>query len=662
MAAAILASSCGSRTESNPFIEGWDTEYDIPPFGIFENAHYLPAIEAGIAQQTEEIQAIIDNQEEPTFDNVIAAIDRSGEILNRVCAVAFALSESDGTEELLDIVDKALPLTTEHSNNIWMNAALFAKVDAVKKNAKDLTREQEMVLDKIYNNFVKNGIALSPENQEKMKAINVELASAQNNFGKNLLKENALFKEECGFPISQYVSKMSTTEDRSLREKYFKTYSNRGNNGNEYDNKAIALRVIELSIQKAALLGYDCPANYILADKMAGNAETVDRFLAEIMAPANAKAKEEIADMQKVMDEDIAAGKLPAGSRIESWDLFYYAERLRVARYNLTEEETKPYFKMENVRNGVFTLAHNLFGINVEPLKDVVLYNEEAEAFKVTDADGSLVGVFISDYFPRDIKRGGAWMTNYVEQQIKIDGTEVRPVIVNVGSFSAPDENGVSLLSLDNVETLFHEFGHALHGLLTQCHYSTVSGTAVARDFVELPSQILENWAFLPEVLATYAFHYETGEVIPDELVAKINAADKFFQGFMTTELCAASILDLKWHKLTSAEGIDVEEFEAKACKEMGLTEEIIPRYRSTYFNHIFSGGYSAGYYSYLWAEVLDKTAFEFIQSSSDPAAAAMSFRKNILEKGGSDKPMTLFRNLTGGEPDPSALLRGRGL
>lgn len=662
MATAILAASCGNRNAGNPFIEGWDTQYDIPPFEKFETAHYLPAIEAGIAQQTEEIQAIIDNQEEPTFENVIAAIDRSGEILNRVCAVAFALSESDGTEELLDIVDKALPLTTEHSNSIWMNSELFAKVDAVKKNAKDLTREQEMVLDKIYNNFVKNGIALSPEDQEKMKNINVELASAQNNFGKNLLKENALFKEECGFPISQYVSVMSTTEDRALREKYFKAYSNRGNNGNEYDNKAIALRVIELSIQKAELLGYDCPANYILSDKMAGNAATVDSFLEEIMAPANAKAKEEIADMQKFMDEDIATGKLPAGSRIESWDLFYYAERIRVARYNLTEEETKPYFKMENVRNGVFTLAHNLFGINVEPLKDVVLYNDEAEAFKVTDADGSLVGVFISDYFPRDIKRGGAWMTNYVEQQIKVDGTEVRPVIVNVGSFSAPDENGVSLLSLDNVETLFHEFGHALHGLLTQCHYSTVSGTAVARDFVELPSQILENWAFLPEVLATYAFHYETGEVIPAELVAKINAADKFFQGFMTTELCAASILDLKWHKLTSIEGIDVEEFEAKACREMGLTEEIIPRYRSTYFNHIFSGGYSAGYYSYLWAEVLDKTAFEFIQSSADPAAAAMSFRKNILEKGGSEKPMTLFSNLTGGEPDPSALLRGRGL
>jgi peptidyl-dipeptidase Dcp len=419
--------------------------------------------------------------------------------------------------------------------------------------------------------------------------------------------------------------------------------------------------MMALRVEKANLLGYENPAQMILHDKMAGTPETVDSFLAGIIAPAVVKAKEEIADMQAVMDEDIKAGLLPAGSKIEPWDWAYYTEKVRMAKYALDEEQTKPYFQMENVRQGVFDLTTKLYGLQYEKLEDIPTYHADVEGFKVMDADGSLIGVILTDYFPRPTKRGGAWMNNFVNQEV-IDGEDIRPVIVNVGNFAKPVDGKPSLLTLDQVETLFHEYGHALHGLLSQCHYKSIAGTSVARDFVELPSQIMENWAFEPEVLATYARHYETGEVIPAELVAKINATGTFNQGFMTTELAAAAILDLKWH-MESVVPADVEAFEAEACKQMGLIDEIIPRYRSTYFAHIFSGGYSAGYYSYLWAEVLDKDAYElFKQKGIFDTETSMSFRRNILEKGGSEEPMELYRRFRGADPDPAALVRARGL
>jgi len=416
---------------------------------------------------------------------------------------------------------------------------------------------------------------------------------------------------------------------------------------------------MELRIEKAQLLGYDTPAAFILSDKMAGSPEAVDAFLQPIMDAAMARARQEVYDMQKLMDEDIAAGLLPVGSRIEPWDYMYYAERVRNARYDLDEAEVSEYFQMEKVRDGVFATASRLYGISFLPLEGIELYNPEAEAFKVSDSDGSLIGIIITDYYPRDSKRGGAWMTNFLEQS---EG--VRPVIVNVGNFNKPTADKPGLLTIDQVETMFHEFGHALHGLLSQCNYEGVSGTSVKRDFVEFPSQVNENWAFEPEVLASYAFHYKTGEVIPAELVAKVQAAANFNQGFTLGELCAASILDMKWHELSSIDGIDVEEFEAKVCKEMGLISEIIPRYRSTYFNHVFgSSGYSAGYYSYLWAEVLDKDAFELFKKKGifDPETA-MSLRRNVLEMGGSEEPMILYRRFRGADPDPAALLRARGL
>ena len=646
--------------DTNIFLQEWDTPYGIPPFDKIEIADYMPAVKEGIRLQEAEIQAIVDNPDAPDFENTIAAFDRSGKVLAKVTAVAMNLIESDYSEELNAIVEEATPLVSGHSDNIFMNPALFARVKAVyEADQSGLTREQQMLLKKIYEAFVRNGVGLDEAGQARMREINAELATLNLTFANNLLKENGAFKEALGFPASAYYDKMAVESDPSQRERIFKMYSRRGNNGNEYDNKAVVLREMELFIEKAKLLGYNTPAEFILSSKMAGSPAAVDAFLANIMEAAMKRAREEVYDMQKLMDADAAAGLLPAGSRIRPWDYMYYAEKVRKARYDLDEEEVSEYFKMENVRAGVFGNASRLYGISFEPIEGVALYNPEAEAFKVIDSDGSLIGVIITDYYPRDSKRGGAWMTNFVEQS---EG--VRPVIVNVGNFNKPEEGKPSLLTIDQVETMFHEFGHALHGLLSQCKYEGVSGTSVKRDFVEFPSQVNENWAFEPEVLATYAFHYETGEVIPAELVAKVRAAANFNQGFTTGELCAASILDMKWFELSSIEGIDVEAFEAKACKDMGLISEIIPRYRSTYFNHIFgSSGYSAGYYSYLWAEVLDKDAFELFKQKGifDPETA-MSLRRNVLEKGGSEEPMTLYRAFRGQDPDPGALLRARGL
>lgn len=658
----LIVMSAISCNRINPFLTEWDTPYGIPDFGQIKEKHYIPAIEMGILQQQSEIDAIIADGHAPTFENVVEAYERSGAILDRVTLVLFNVAESDATESLQKIVEEAIPLISEHSDNIFMNPYFFRKVETLYKDMDNLglTQEQKMALKKLYDSFIKNGVALDDASQARMREINMELSSLSNTFGNNLLAENNAFAEEFGISVSEYGGVMASTADRALREKMFKAYSSRGNNGNEYDNKDLITRMISLRVEKAHLLGYDNPAQMILEDKMAGTPEAVNTFLESLMGPAVQKAKEEIADMQALMDEDIKAGLLPEDSTIEAWDWAYYAEKVRKAKYALDEEQIRQYFKMENVREGVFNTAHRLFGLNFEQIDSIPVYHEDVEGFKVTDADGSLVGVLLTDYYPRSTKRGGAWMTNFVNQEV-IDGTDIRPVIVNVGNFAKPTADKPSLLTLDQVETMFHEFGHALHGLLSRCTYKSVSGTSVARDFVELPSQIMENWAFRKEVLEGYARHYETGEVIPESLVAKINAAETFNQGFMTTELVAASILDLKWHM--SVIPSEVEAFEEAACREMGLIDEIIPRYRSTYFAHIFSGGYSAGYYSYLWAEVLDKDAFEyFVENGIFDKETAVSFRRNILEKGGSEEPMVLYRRFRGCEPDPSALLRARGL
>ena len=655
-----------SCKDSNPFFTEWNTPYGIPPFDQIKTEHYNPAVKEGIEQQKKELAAIIENTEAPTFKNTIEAYELSGSLLAKVTGVLFNIAETDADSTLNKVEEEANQLLTAHSDEIFMNKDFFTKVKAVyEADQSHLSREQQMVLKKLFQSFTRNGVDLEGEAQEELKQINQQLSQAQHKFGDNLLAQSNAFKEEFGIPVSAYSDEMASCPDRDRRKAMFEAYSNRANHGDEFDNKDICLQILRLKAKKAKLLGFPNFAAYQLDNKMAHDPQTVDAFLDEVMAAANKKSKEEVYDMQKIMDQDIKAGLLPAGSKIEPWDWFYYAERVRKAKYDLDENLTKPYFKMENVRKGIFYAANLLYGINVEPIENAPVYNPEVDVFKVTDADGSLLGIFLTDYFPRSTKRGGAWMNNFRDQYFDKNGVEVRPIIVNVANFNAPTDSLPALLTIDQVETMFHEFGHALHGLLTKCHYPSVSGTSVSRDFVETFSQFNENWAFQPEILAQYAKHYKTGEVIPDSLVNKIIESHKFNQGFMTAELCAASILDMKWHELDEEQlnGIDIAKFEEKVCQDMGLIKEIIPRYRTTYFNHIFNSGYSAGYYSYLWSEVLDKDAFDFfVKMGIYNKDVATKFRKTFLERGGSEEPMVLYEMFKGSQPDPKAMLRARGL
>ena len=645
-----MMTACG---EKNIFLQEWDTPYGNAPFSKIETADYMPAFKAGIAEQKANIQAIIDNPEAPTFDNTILAYENASPILDKVQGVFFNLAESDSTPEMQAIEEEVTPMLADAGNEIMMNEDLFARVKVVYDNSASLTREQQMVVKKIYEAFERNGVGLTGDAKKRFAEINTRLSTLSQKFGQNLLAENNAFKEATGITVSEYYDFMSSCPDRDKREQVFKAYSTRGNNGGEHDNNAIVLEILKLRAEQAELLGYPNFAAYQLSNKMAGDPATVDNFLQPIMDASMRKAKEEMADMKKL-----------AGHKIEAWDYSYYADKVRALKYALDENQTKPYFEADNVLKGVFTAAERVYGIKIEEAPDVEVYNPVVKAYKLTDADGSLLGIFYRDYYVRPTKRGGAWMNNFREES-----AGVRPIIVNVCNFPEPTEDQPSLLTIDNVQTAFHEFGHALHGFLTQCNYQTVSGTSVARDFVEMFSQFNENFAFEPEILAVYANHYQTGEPIPAELVAKVRNSLKFNQGFTTGELCAASILDMKWHELSAAELAafngpeDIRAFEDKVCKEMGLVEEIIPRYRTSYFNHIFNSGYSAGYYSYLWAEVLDTDAWEKFEADGVfNKETAEGFRKTFLEKGGSEEPMTLFRSWRGADPDPGALLRARGL
>lgn len=656
MIAAACLSACTSR--ENPFLRDWNTPYGIPPFQEIQVDNYIPAIQAGIEQQKKEIEDIVNNQDAPTFDNTILPLELSGEILRKVSGVLYNVSETDRTPALDSVMELAIPMMTEHSDNLSFNKGLYERIAQLYKGDQSgLTREQQMVLKKHYEEFERNGVGLSEEKQARLKEINSEIASKTQKIGNNILEESNAFKQKFGISVSDYPNAMTSTTDRAKRKEMLEAYTNRGNNGNKADNKQLIQDVMRLRIEKAKLMGYNCPAAYILEPKMAHDPATVDAFLQGIMTDAVKKAREEVADMQAVMNEDIKAGLLPAGSKIEPWDWWYYAEKVRKAKYDLDEEQTKPYFKLDNVVRGAFLAAKKLYGVNMEELEGVPSYNtQQVKTFKVTDNDGQLLGIFTTDWLPRDSKRGGAWMNNVREQYVDAKGEMVRPIIVNVGNLQ-------EYLTIDEVQTVFHEFGHALHGLLTQCTYPSVSGTNVTRDFVEMFSQFNENWAFQPELLAEYAKN-DKGEVIPTELVDKINNSLKFNQGFMTTELCAASILDMKWHELESVEGVDINQFEHKVCQEMGLIPEIGPRYRTTYFNHIFSSGYSAGYYGYLWAEVLDKDAFSLFEQTGNVwnIPLATKFKQTFLEKGGSEEPMILFEQFAGRKPDDTAFKKGRGL
>ena len=656
MIAAACLSACTNR--ENPFLTDWNTPYGIPPFQEIQVDNYIPAIQAGIEQQKKEIEDIVNNQDAPTFDNTILPLELSGEILRKVSGVLYNVSETDRTPALDSVMELAIPMMTEHSDNLSFNKGLYERIAQLYKGDQSgLTREQQMVLKKHYEEFERNGVGLSEEKQARLKEINSEIASKTQKIGNNILEESNAFKQKFGISVSDYPNAMTSTTDRAKRKEMLEAYTNRGNNGNKADNKQLIQDVMRLRIEKAKLMGYNCPAAYILESKMAHDPATVDAFLQGIMTDAVKKAREEVADMQAVMNEDIKAGLLPAGSKIEPWDWWYYAEKVRKAKYDLDEEQTKPYFKLDNVVRGAFLAAKKLYGVNMEELEGVPSYNtQQVKTFKVTDNDGQLLGIFTTDWLPRDSKRGGAWMNNVREQYVDAKGEMVRPIIVNVGNLQ-------EYLTIDEVQTVFHEFGHALHGLLSQCTYPNVSGTNVTRDFVEMFSQFNENWAFQPELLAEYAKN-DKGEVIPAELVDKINNSLKFNQGFMTTELCAASILDMKWHELESVEGVDINQFEHKVCQEMGLIPEIGPRYRTTYFNHIFSSGYSAGYYGYLWAEVLDKDAFSLFEQTGNVwnIPLATKFKQTFLEKGGSEEPMTLFEQFAGRKPDDTAFKKGRGL
>ena len=656
MIAAACLSACTNR--ENPFLTDWNTPYGIPPFQEIQVDNYIPAIQAGIEQQKKEIEDIVNNQDAPTFDNTILPLELSGEILRKVSGVLYNVSETDRTPALDSVMELAIPMMTEHSDNLSFNKGLYERIAQLYKGDQSgLTREQQMVLKKHYEEFERNGVGLSEEKQARLKEINSEIASKTQKIGNNILEESNAFKQKFGISVSDYPNAMTSTTDRAKRKEMLEAYTNRGNNGNKADNKQLIQDVMRLRIEKAKLMGYNCPAAYILEPKMAHDPATVDAFLQGIMTDAVKKAREEVADMQAVMNEDIKAGLLPAGSKIEPWDWWYYTEKVRKAKYDLDEEQTKPYFKLDNVVRGAFLAAKKLYGVNMEELEGVPSYNTQlVKTFKVTDNDGQLLGIFTTDWLPRDSKRGGAWMNNVREQYVDAKGEMVRPIIVNVGNLQ-------EYLTIDEVQTVFHEFGHALHGLLTQCTYPSVSGTNVTRDFVEMFSQFNENWAFQPELLSEYAKN-DKGEVIPAELVDKINNSLKFNQGFMTTELCAASILDMKWHELESVEGVDINQFEHKVCQEMGLIPEIGPRYRTTYFNHIFSSGYSAGYYGYLWAEVLDKDAFSLFEQTGNVwnIPLATKFKQTFLEKGGSEEPMILFEQFAGRKPDDTAFKKGRGL
>lgn len=684
-----MLGACGQQKAStdNPFLTEFNTPYGTPPFDKIKVEHYEPAFLAGIEQQNKEIKAIVENTAEPTFENTIVALDNSGEILARVSGVFFALTEADTNDELATLEAKIAPMLSEHSDNIYLNQDLYKRVavlhDQEKAGELKLTTEQHYLLDKYYKGFVRSGAALDMEKQNKLCEINKQLSLLTITFSNHVLAENNAFKlvvdkEEdlAGMPdwlkasaadeakaagmdgkwlftlqASSRLPLLQYAENRSLREKMYKAYISMGNNNDANDNKEVLKQVLTLRLEKAKLLGFDCYSNFVLDDCMAKDSKTVMDFLHNLWGYSIKNAKSEAAELQKLMDKE---GK---GEKLEGWDWWFYAEKLRQEKYNLNEEEIKPYFSLEDVRSGLYYVVNKLYGINLTPITDVTVYNPDVTVYKVTDADGSFLGIFYSDYFPRASKRSGAWMSNFREQQ-----GEVRPLIYNVASFTKPVGDMPSLLTIDEARTMFHEFGHALHGMLTKCNYKGVSGTAVAQDFVELPSQIMEHWAVEPEVLKVYAKHYKTREPISDELIAKIENQALFNQGFMTTELLAAALLDMEMHNLTSTEGLEIAAFEKKVTDELGLIPQIAPRYRSTYFNHIM-GGYAAGYYSYLWAEVLDTDAFEaFKENGLFDQKTAGFFRANVLEKGGSEAPMILYKKFRGQEPSIEPLLKGRGL
>ncbi len=697
---ACINNETKKEMTDNPFFNEWTTPHEVPPFDLIKEAHFIPAFEKAIENQNKEIDAIVSNTEVPTFLNTIVALDKSGNDLRKVSGVFFNLTEANTNDEITKITGEIAPILANHNDNILLNANLFKKVkqvaDAQKNinveveigNAQALNQEQKALLDEIYQGFVRGGSELSEEDQAKLRVINEKLASLYPEFDNILLEESNNFymliedeAELSGLPKSvvdaaaevatskghagawvftlgkpSWIPFLQYADNRNRREELYTAWMNRGKTA-EYNTTPLINEILVLREQKAKLLGFNNFAEYAVSKNMAKTPDRVYELLLGLWQPSLEKARDEAMELQTLVNKEGISGEL------KSWDWWYYTEKLRKEKYDLDENQLRPYFSLEAVKKGAFELSERLFGIKFIKRNDIPVYHEDVEAYELTEADGTHLGIFYLDYFPRSSKRGGAWMEAY-RKQSGSGNEEVTPIICNVGNFTKPTADAPSLLSVDEVLTLFHELGHGLHGFLSSVEYQTISGTSVKRDFVELPSQIMENWALEPELLKLYAYHYKTGELIPKELVEKIQLSGKFNQGFATTEYLAASLLDMDYHTAENASEIDIDAFENESMEKLGLIDAIIPRYRTNYFAHAFSGeGYAAGYYVYIWAAVLDADAYEaFVEQGIFNEELGQSFRDNIISKGGSDDPMTLFVNFRGAEPSLQPLLKKRGL
>jgi len=678
-----------SNEKSNPFFSQFDTPYGIPPFDQIKKTDYLPAFEHGITLNRKEINAIANNKAAPTFENTIEAMEKSGDFLNTVSNVFYGLTGSMSDDEMRAIAKEISPKLSALGDDISLNKALFARVKAVyqQKDQLNLRVDQKKLLEDTYKSFVRGGANLSQSDETIFRGLNEKLSKLSLKFGENLLAETNSFEmiidnkaDLAGLPEDIIAAAAVTAKarghegkwvftthrpsknpfltystNRELREKIYKGYTMRGDNKNANNNQKIAAEIASLRFQKAQLLGYDTWANFVLENATAKTPENVFKLLDQVWPAALARAKEERADMQKMADAE--GGKF----KIAAWDWWFYSEKIRKQRFDIDAAETKPYFSLENTLQGVFYTANRLWGVTFKERDDLPKYHPDVRTFEVFDKDGSFVGVYMADHYVRESKRGGAWMSSF-RKQTKMNGENVTPIIYNVTNFPRPVGDKPALLTFDQASTLFHEFGHAIQGLLSDGYYRSQTGTSLPRDYVEYPSQVMENWMTEPEVLAHFAKHYKTGEVIPQALVNKIQASGKFNQGFGTVEYLAASLLDMSWHSLKTADLQDAEKFEKDVLKKIGLIDEIAPRYRTGYFSHIFSGGYSSGYYGYIWSNIYDAdTWVAFKENGIFDQKTAQGYRENVLETGGTDDPTKMYRRFRGQDPSVQPLLERRG-
>ena len=663
-AAALLFVGCKDKKNmDNPFFSEWNTPYEIPDFSKIKTDHYMPAFQEGMKQQKAEIDAIVNNPEAPTFENTVLAYEYSGQLLQTVSAVFFNLSECENSPEMEAIAEEVTPLLSAHGDDIALNAKLFARIKAVydQRESLGLNPEQMRLLEEQYKGFVRGGANVPEENQEHFRQLNEEIASLTLRFAQNVLKATNAYKNELPdgtvvtLDIPTWEPFMQTCTDRALREEVWHAYTDRCKSG-EYDNTAIIEQLVNKRRERANILGFPTHADWVLEDCLAKTPENVYKCLMDIWGPALKVAKQERDIYQKMLSAD------EPGAKLQPWDWRYYAEKYRLEKYNLEDSVVRPYFSLDSVREGAFMVANRLYGLTFTERTDLPTYDKEARCFEVKDGEET-IGILYMDFHPRASKRSGAWMTEFRGQHRDLEGNNIIPIIQVVCNFTKPTADKPSLLNFDESETLFHEFGHALHGLLSKCTYPSLAGTNVPRDFVELPSQVMENWCRHPQIMKMYAHHYQTGEAIPDALIEKIAAAQTYGQGFMTTELLAASLLDMDYYTLKEQQPIDPVAFEEQAMQKIGLIPEIISRYRSPYFQHIFTTGYDAGYYSYTWTAILDADAFEAFAESGDlfNPELAKKFR-HLLESGNTVEPMDLYRAFRGKDPSPKALLKRKGM